>query len=645
VSVETDQLLGTDLAGYRIESVLGRGGMGVVYLATDLRLKRRVALKLVAPEWAADPRFRERFLREAELAASLDHSHVVPVYGAGETDGQLWIAMRYVQGIDLKTLLERDGALEPARAVELCSQVGAALDAAHAHGLVHRDVKPANVLVTQEDSEEHCYLTDFGLARSPSDEQVAAAAHLSGTIDYTAPEQSAREPLDHRADVYSLGCVLYECLAGQPPFKRPRPAATLFAHANDPPPSLNEARPELPEAIDPVIATALAKEPAERYETCGELTAATRQALGIGAPRFSRRTLLFAGTGAALAVAGAAAVPAVIFSRRDATSQGPPPFVPLTEDGVVRIDPTTRLPVAAVATGLDAGPLAAAEDGAWLLDSGSGEIVHVDAADNRVTQRASPERPVSRADMIAAGAGSVWVLTNVYSPDLSGKETLWYHDAEAEALLAYPPDGRYSGLAIGLGRVWATSWTSSSAEYEGFMHAIIPDSGAVDKRAGGPWLTDEVLIVTDESAVWTAQLLDPGAAAQRAVVDDTITRDGHVLDRVDPSTLSIVATYPLDFTIGDLAAGHGALWATQPDTDTIARIDPATGQLTREIRVGRVPEKLTASADALWVTSARDGTVTRVDPATLNVETIEVGGVPTDVAAGEGAVWVAVDAR
>ena len=261
MSVETDQLLGTDLAGYRLESVLGRGGMGVVYLATDLRLKRRVALKLVAPELAADARFRERFLREAELAASLDHSHVVPVYGAGETDGQLWMAMRYVQGTDLKTLLERDGALEPARAVELCSQVGGALDAAHAHGLVHRDVKPANVLVTQEDSEEHCYLTDFGLARSPSDEQVAAGAHLSGTIDYTAPEQSAHEPLDHRADVYSLGCVLYECLTGEPPFKRPRPAATLFAHANDPPPSAHAARPELPEAVDPVIAQGPRQEP------------------------------------------------------------------------------------------------------------------------------------------------------------------------------------------------------------------------------------------------------------------------------------------------------------------------------------------------------------------------------------------------
>jgi serine/threonine-protein kinase len=245
-------------------------------------------------------------LREAELAASFDHSHVLPVHAAGETDGQLWIAMRYVQGTDLKTLLAHEGPLEPARAVELCSQVGQALDAAHAHGLVHRDVKPANVLVAQEGDNEHCYLADFGLARSPSEQQAAAPAHLSG--DYTAPEQIVAEPADPRADVHSLGCVLYECLAGQPPFKRPRPVATLFAHASEPPPSLHERRPELPETIDQVVATVLAKDPSERYETCGEFCRAAETALGLGRPRFTRRQIVLAGTGAALGVAAAAAI-------------------------------------------------------------------------------------------------------------------------------------------------------------------------------------------------------------------------------------------------------------------------------------------------------------------------------------------------
>ena len=326
--------------------------MGVVYLATDLRLERKVALKLVAPELAADPRFRERFLRESRLAASLDHSHVVPVYAAGETDGQLWIAMRYVQGTDLKTLLEREGPLEPARALELVSQVGEALDAAHAHGLVHRDVKPANVLVTEEGSEEHCYLADFGLARSPSDEQRCGVRRTSPARSTTPPpSRSPHEPLDQRADVYSLGCVLYECLAGEPPFKRAAPrrhpvrprqrAATLRC---------TQRRPELPEAIDPVIARALAKEPGERYETCGELCRRS--------PRSARARQRHASRAASLsspARGPRSPSPRPQPSRRSCSTRprpGPPPhrppILPVTEDSLVRIDPATGEAVAAI---------------------------------------------------------------------------------------------------------------------------------------------------------------------------------------------------------------------------------------------------------------------------------------------------------
>ena len=267
MTVSEDLRRGSTLAGYRIEALVGRGGMGVVYLASDPRLERRVALKLIAPELADDPRFRERFLRESRLVASLDHSHVVPVYEAGEADGQLYLAMRYVDGEDLASVLAREGTLEPARALDVVGQVGEALDAAHERGLVHRDVKPANVLVAKEGGREHCYLTDFGLARD-ADVDPGAPTHLSGTVDYTAPEQIAHEPTEARTDVYSLGCVLYECLAGEPPFRRPRPMATLFAHTSEEPHSLHAARAEVPEAIDEVVAKALAKAPEDRYQTC-----------------------------------------------------------------------------------------------------------------------------------------------------------------------------------------------------------------------------------------------------------------------------------------------------------------------------------------------------------------------------------------
>ncbi len=266
---------GDRLAGYAIEDVLGRGGMGVVYRAFDTRLGRPVALKLIAPEKAQYERFRERFLVESQLAASLDHSNVVPVYDAGETDGHLYIAMRYVEGTDLRTLLAGEAPLEARRALALIGQVAAALDAAHARGLVHRDVKPANVLVAQETGREHCYLTDFGLTRPDAAGSQAEPAHLSGTVAYTSPEQITGDAVTGRADVYSLACVLYECLSGEPPFARRRSMAVLVAHVEETPPPL-QAYP----ALQPVLSRALAKDPSERFTTCGELVADALEALG-----------------------------------------------------------------------------------------------------------------------------------------------------------------------------------------------------------------------------------------------------------------------------------------------------------------------------------------------------------------------------
>ena len=225
----------TDFVGYRVEEAIGRGGMGVVYRAYDLRLKRPVALKLIVPELAPDQRFRERFAHETELAMSLEHPNVVPIYDAGDVDGRVYLAMRLVAGTDLAKLLRTQGALEPTRALAICRQVAGALDAAHAKGLVHRDVKPSNVLL---DENEHVYLADFGLTRT-LDEQGAQGtdSRSVGTPAYLAPEQIEGGSVDRRADVYALGCVLFECLTGSSPFARGSRLETAWAHLEEEPPS------------------------------------------------------------------------------------------------------------------------------------------------------------------------------------------------------------------------------------------------------------------------------------------------------------------------------------------------------------------------------------------------------------------------
>ncbi len=291
MAVTLDPRIGSVLAGYRIEALLGRGGMGAVYLAEQLRLKRKVALKLVAPELANDERFRERLLRESELAASIDHPNVLPIYDSGEVDGALYIAMRYVEGTDLGRILDAQGPLEPARALGLLSQVADALDVAHEHGLVHRDVKPSNVLVAGQPGREHVYLADFGLSRRLAVAGSVERSHFSGSADYVAPEQVQRKPLDGRADLYALGCVLYECLTDRPPLQRDTIPATLFAHLEDDAPPPTQVNPDLPTEIDPVLARALAKEPEERQATCRELIEEARDALGIAAPRTGWRHL------------------------------------------------------------------------------------------------------------------------------------------------------------------------------------------------------------------------------------------------------------------------------------------------------------------------------------------------------------------
>jgi hypothetical protein len=317
--------VGTTLAGFRLESLIGEGAMGAVYLAEDTRRGGQVAVKVLVPELADDDRFRRRFLRESQLAASLDHPHIVPIIAAGEEDDVLYLAMRHIEGPDLRELLRREGRLEPERALHLLGQVAQALDTAHAAGLVHRDVKPANVLVSQEPEAEHTYVCDFGLARHLSSaSSLTTDRGLIGTIDYIPPEQIEGGSIDGRADVYSLGCVLFECLAGVRPFDRESELSVVFAHLNELPPRLSDLRPDLPAAFDGVFATALAKSPDDRYSTCHELVdaaRAARQGKAFVRRKLRRRRLLLAGV--AVLAAGGAAIGAVL-ATRDTPDVGPP---------------------------------------------------------------------------------------------------------------------------------------------------------------------------------------------------------------------------------------------------------------------------------------------------------------------------------
>ncbi|MDP9341546.1 MAG: serine/threonine protein kinase [Actinomycetota bacterium] len=419
---------GSVLGRYRIERVLGRGGMGVVYLARDAELDRQVALKVLAPELAGDAAFRERFIRESRIAASLEDPNVVPIHEAGELDGFLFIAMRYVPGTDFRSLIEREGPLPAERAVAIVAQVASALDAAHRRGLVHRDVKPGNVLVAGRDGSraEHVYLTDFGLVRRMAQgTALTKTGQFMGSIDYVAPEQIRGEPVDGRADVYSLGCLLYECLTGMTPFKSDREVTVLYAHLEEAPPRVTDARPDLPPAIDRVVARAMAKRPADRYATASELADDARKALSAGAPAAppSRRRLMVAAAAAAVVVVGVAAT---IFSlgRHAATTVPPPkhgssasapgsPAAPVTiANGIVAFDPKTDRVTKTVAGTFGRGAFArnnfleAGEAGVWTSDADA-NLVRIDPGTGaeQTVPLSHVQNPV---DGITVGEGSGW---------------------------------------------------------------------------------------------------------------------------------------------------------------------------------------------------------------------------------------------
>lgn len=307
-------MVGEELAGYRLRAVLGRGGMSVVYQAENPRLGSVVALKVMTPELAANDVFRARFLQESRIAASLNHPNVIPIFDTGQHDGLLYLAMRYVEGADLRAVLKEQGRISPSQALLLIGQVARALDAAHRRGLVHRDVKPANILVERggdTEDPDHVYLADFGITKHAlSRSGLTATGEFLGTIDYVAPEQIQGKPVDARADVYSLGCVLYECITGRVPFVKDLDAAVIFAHVEESPAPPSTVRADLPPELDDVIARALAKEPADRYPACRDLTEAARAAVG--------------GTGSGAVTVLKAVSPAVGTAPRDQFRYSPP---------------------------------------------------------------------------------------------------------------------------------------------------------------------------------------------------------------------------------------------------------------------------------------------------------------------------------
>jgi len=317
--VSSDQLLRGmpgSIAGYLLEGYIGQGGTGAVYLARDERLGRKVAFKVVAPELARDDAFRARFLRESREATVVGHPHIIPVYQAGEADGMVYLAMRYVQDGNVRSLVSRSGSLDSAQAWSIIAQVASALDAAHAHGLIHRDVKPASMLVDASGEADsgspyqvrrgdvaHVYLSDFGMSMNPPPGQSSPTGQYAGPLDYVAPEQIRGRTLDGRADLYSLACAGFELLCGTPPFAQDQGLTVMYDQLYVPPPPATVRRPDLPAGVDAVLARALAKNPADRYATCGEFAEELQAALGLRPVRSRPQRL--AGSPAAARPSGA----------------------------------------------------------------------------------------------------------------------------------------------------------------------------------------------------------------------------------------------------------------------------------------------------------------------------------------------------
>lgn len=626
MSVQAEIRIGSDFVGYRIDELIGRGGMGVVYRAYDLRLKRTVALKLMTPELALDERFRARFARETELAMSLEHPSVVPIHDAGDVDGRLYLAMRHVEGTDLSALLRAEGALEAARALAICSQAANALDAAHAKGLVHRDVKPSNVLL---DGSGHVYLADFGLTR-PLDEQGSSPreGRSIGTPAYLAPEQIEGGPVDGRADVYALGCLLYECLTGETPFAGSR-LAMAWAHLEADPPSASERRPDLPEATDAVIRKSMAKARDDRYATCTALIAAAEEALELrGAPALlRRRPLVIAGVATLLVLAAVLVGAFVIRGTRNAGAI--PPAV--KADTLVRIDPTTNKVSSVVDVGPRPSATAVGGRSVWVYNEDGPSVSEIDAATGTVRHTTTFVAVPSPADAItgpvlAADTAGAWLI----GADQRGRSYLTRVFSGPRGKRAYRLAEEPLAVAVGYGAVWVITRGARNAE----VLRVDPASGDVTGRTRFPRSSridglaaglDSVWVVASSSA--TLYRIDPRSASVTGRLDlgARAARPEVVLGSiwvgvsdfggpviVDPRTVSVVENLGCCSPLaGDDAAAYGSIWTYDPPGGTVVRWDGQTHQPTFDIHVTDPPvysclslTSIATGAGAVWVTVA-----------------------------------------
>ena len=663
---------GTALAGYRIERLIGHGSSGSVYCAVELSLDRRVALKVLLPELAADERFRGRFLHESRIAASLEHPHIVPIYTAGESDGRVYIAMRLVEGKDLGKLIDAEGSLDPARAVAIVAQVADALDAAHRRGLVHRDVKPGNVLV---DDADRAYLCDFGLARHATTVDSATRdAAFAGTIEYVSPEQINGEDIDGRSDVYALGCVLYECLTGMPPFRRSTEVATVLAHLNEDPPA--SAVPQL----DSVVRRALQKSPDDRYESTLEFAAAARDAAGespvaqareVTAPRL--RTFLIADVRGYTRYthehgdeAGAALASAFARVTRDVVARREGRLIELRGDEALVVFESARQALRAaveiqqrvaeaelprgVGIGLDAGEAVPVGKGF------RGTALNMAA---RLCSRA-------RAGEVLASEGVVHLAGTVegVSYGLRRLERVKGVDRPISAFEVDAADrahGRQLWRRLTT-RVRATSFRARVAAAAA-VAALIGAGVAALVVAGG----SEAGLPANSLAV-----LDGGTGKREGVVESAtdvfgliedgrnrgfwgITAGGRVLQEIDAHarTLGRQVALPVSPYWYAPSVAFGAIWASDPQEPELLRIDPRYGRVAATLKLPRGEEAdgpqnaqgVATSADAVWVAYGYPKRIARYDPDTGRIISRALGeraGAFYDalVAAEGDVIWV-----